>query len=95
MRRMMGILMNKLMLSCEDATLLVSIKAFRKLKMMERIQLRLHLLACVYCKRFDKQNHLIDHGINELLKNGHSHLECMPTEKKEALQRAIDQTIDR
>ncbi len=83
------------MLSCEDATLLVSIKPFRKLKLMERIQLRLHLLACVYCRRFDKQNHLINHGINELLKNGHSHLECMPKEKKEAIQRAVDQSLEK
>ncbi len=87
--------MNFLMLSCEDASLLISIKKYRKLKLRERLQLRMHLLACVYCRRFDEHNSLIDHGVSELLNDGHSHSKRLPEEKKEAIQRAVDQSIDK
>lgn len=90
----MGKLMNKLMLSCEDATFLITIKPFRKLSLIERIQLRMHLLACVYCDRFDKQNTAIDHGMNELLKSGNSHSKGLSQEKKNTIESAIKQSID-
>ena len=86
--------MNMLMLSCEEATFLISVKSFKKLKFKERLQLRMHLLACIYCERFDKQNTAIDHGLNELLKGGHSHSQCMSDEKKESIQRALDQSLE-
>ena len=89
----MGKFMNKLMLSCEDATFLITIKPFRKLSLVERIQLRMHLLACIYCDRFNKQNIAIDHGMNELLKHGNSHSKGLSQEKKDTIQDTIKQSI--
>ena len=41
--------------SCRDATRLVSQMQDRPLRLSERIKLRLHLLACVACTRFERQ----------------------------------------
>jgi hypothetical protein len=43
------------MLSCKEATRLLSQAQDRRLSYGERIKLRLHLLACVACSRFSRQ----------------------------------------
>jgi hypothetical protein len=43
------------MLSCKEATRLLSQAQDRRLSYGERIRLRLHLIACVACSRFSRQ----------------------------------------
>ena len=43
------------MLSCKEATRLLSQAQDRRLSCGERIKLRLHLMACVACSRFSRQ----------------------------------------
>jgi hypothetical protein len=43
------------MLSCKDATRLLSQAEDRRLSYAERVKLRLHLMACVACSRFSRQ----------------------------------------
>jgi hypothetical protein len=43
------------MLSCKEATRLLSQAQDRHLSYGERIKLRLHLMACVACSRFSRQ----------------------------------------
>ena len=51
--------MAKLMISCQDAAHLVSLKRERDLKISERFALWFHLLVCIVCKRFDLQIEII------------------------------------
>ena len=43
------------MLSCKDATRLMSQALDRHLSPWQRLQLRLHLLFCLGCRRFERQ----------------------------------------
>jgi hypothetical protein len=43
------------MLSCKEATRLLSQAQDRRLSYGERVKLRLHLLACIACTRFSRQ----------------------------------------
>jgi hypothetical protein len=43
------------MLSCKQASQIISQSLDRPLTMRERFALRLHLLICKYCKRFSQQ----------------------------------------
>jgi len=43
------------MVSCKEATRLLSQAEDRRLSHVERIKLRLHLYACVACSRFSRQ----------------------------------------
>jgi hypothetical protein len=47
------------MLSCKDASQIISQSLERKLTTRERFNLKLHLLICKYCKRFSQQIHSI------------------------------------
>lgn len=85
-------MMTKLMLSCKEATYLISIKSFRRLRIIESITLRMHLMACIYCRRFNRQNKVIDQGIKDILHPEHEHLHRLSKEKKEELQNTINQS---
>ena len=43
------------MLSCHDATRMISEAQERRLGQMERVSLRLHLALCAACRRFERQ----------------------------------------
>lgn len=47
------------MLSCKEASHLVSEGLDRDLKPGERLRLRLHLWMCVNCRRFERQTHYL------------------------------------
>ncbi len=51
--------MNRLMLDCDTATLLITKSEFARLTCIEKTKLRLHLLSCKFCRRFKKQSELI------------------------------------
>lgn len=45
----------KVLLSCRHTSLLLSQREERPLSRRERLALRLHLLICVYCRRYARQ----------------------------------------
>lgn len=61
--------MQKIMLSCKQTTFFSSVKRFNKLKWVNRIQHRLHLMMCPNCLEFDKQSQIIDQSMDDLHKN--------------------------
>jgi hypothetical protein len=52
------------MLSCKEATRLLSQAEDRRLTYGERIKLRLHLLACIACSRFSRQLALMREAVS-------------------------------
>ncbi|GET33109.1 hypothetical protein PbJCM13498_19720 [Prolixibacter bellariivorans] len=59
-------LMNHTMLSCEDATGLISRKQHEKLTFKERVQLTIHLWSCKFCRRFERQLNYLNRVIGHL-----------------------------
>ncbi len=69
MRSMKEILMRgmtKLMLSCDEATLLVTKSEFEKIPFFKGIQLKMHLFSCKLCRNFHDQSHYISEQIRLL-----------------------------
>jgi hypothetical protein len=58
--------MNRVMLDCDTATLLITKNEYTSLKCMERFKLQIHLLSCKYCRRFKKQSNEISLYIHQL-----------------------------
>lgn len=54
------------MLTCKDASRLISEGQERHLRLRERWGLRLHLWICVNCRRFERQIHLLRRALREL-----------------------------
>ncbi len=58
------------MLSCKEATQLMSQKMDGKLSAMNRLSLELHLLLCNGCRNFDGQIQFIRKAVKRIAGNG-------------------------
>ena len=88
-------LMDKIMLSCKQATFFSSIKNYKKLKFMQKIQLRMHLSMCQGCKEFDRQSQIIDDSLSEIQKEGYMQSEeTLAQEKKSQINSIVNQRLN-
>lgn len=53
------------MLNCHDTTRLVSDSRERPLKLMEKFQLRIHLMMCDGCRNFESQMEVLSRALSE------------------------------
>lgn len=87
-------LMQILVLSCWQATYYSSIKSFKKLNVVRRMQLWLHLNMCKDCHEFNHQSKLIDTSISHFQNNGQTFSEeTLSTEKKSKFKSTINQHL--
>lgn len=84
-----GKLMNFFLLSCEEASLLMTRKQLNKLSIIKSIQLKMHLISCKMCRRFEIQNDLIHKEWNSFT-NENAHLS---NEKKKEIHSEIDSQL--
>jgi hypothetical protein len=54
------------MLSCNDATRLISQSMDASLPITKRIGVRIHLLTCIFCTRYERQLQLIRKSLRRL-----------------------------
>ena len=57
---------SKILISCKDATNFISKKEERKLGLLQRLQLTIHLVICEFCKLFYKQNNFLINNVKNL-----------------------------
>ncbi len=77
-------MINKVMITCSDATLYVSKREEGKLSLPNRLKLFLHLVICKFCRLFEKQSRFIIHEIK------HRHSNAVLTDlEKEQIQAKI------
>jgi hypothetical protein len=88
-------LMYKIMLTCKQATFYSSIKSFQQLKLVRRIQLKMHLLMCKNCHEFDHQSQIIDHSMSDIFNTAKLKVdEKLSDEKISQLKKAVNQQIE-
>jgi len=85
-------LMQIIVLSCKQATFYSSLKRFRKLSMVRKMQLWMHLSMCKVCHEYDHQSEIIDHTLHDFHQN-ESLLseEKLSTEKKSEIKSTVNQ----
>ncbi len=76
------------MISCKEATYLVSLKEENKLSIIKSLKLNLHLAICILCKRFKLQTEQICEMSNQL--QNHSN-DTMSNEKKSEIKQQISE----
>lgn len=84
-------LMQKLMLSCEQATFLITKEMSGTITFSEKIKMQFHLMACRYCTLFKKQSRFINDNVEHLQRHSS---ETLPENKlndarKEAMEQAL------
>ncbi len=76
------------MISCKEATYLVSLKEENKLSIIKSLKLNLHLAICILCKRFKLQTEQICEMSNHL--DAHTNV-TMSIEKKTEIKKRINE----
>ncbi len=88
-------LMQIIFLSCKQATFYSSIKNYKKLNLLHRIQLKLHLSMCENCHEFDHQSQLIDKSLEKFNNtNQITSEETLSKEKKLQIKQTVIQHIN-
>lgn len=79
--------MDAVMLSCDEATYLITKSEFEKVGCVKRMQLKMHLAGCKFCRRFKIQSEIIDKSLKTLehikLDQENSFSKLSPEKKKE------------
>lgn len=87
-------LMYKIMLTCKQATFYSSTRNFQKLPFVRSIQLKLHLMMCEGCHKFDHQNQIIDQSMVDFHQNNNLQSEeNLSPEKKSQIKYTVNQEI--
>lgn len=80
--------MNKVMLSCDTATYLITRSEYGSISPLEKMQLKMHLAGCKYCRRFASQSKYISAQIRKMKDPAHPVVK-LDSEQKEKLEKAI------
>ena len=87
-------LMHIMLLSCKQATFYISIKNYKNLTVIRKMQLKLHLLMCANCRAFKEQNELIDKGVDTYNDPQLLAEEKLSDQKKSQLKLTVNQSIN-
>lgn len=84
------------MLTCKDASRLISENLERPLGFWERWGLRLHLMMCLYCRRFERQMALMRKALRMLGKRAEVDTDGtgFPPEARERIRKAVAERCD-
>jgi len=77
------------MLSCHDVTQLLSESMDRSLPIGKRIGVRLHLLMCKFCARYERQLLLIRETARRLVATVEAPGETLSEEAKERIRKSL------
>jgi len=83
-------MLHKILYSCEEATKLTVKKGETKLTFSQRLRLKMHLLICDACRRFDIQNTWID---SQLSKMSGGQEVCLDNVKKHQIKQSLEAEI--
>ena len=79
---------NKLMISCEEAALLITMKEHGNISFYQRIQLFIHNIPCALCKLWRKDAQ----GISRIIQNAfNADKHCMCDDKKAAIEKELEE----
>jgi len=97
-KRLMVESMDKIMLNCEEATFLITKSEIAKISCIKKLQLKMHLAGCSFCRRFKLQSEFINNNLQTLEQmklNQETDFNKLPKEKKEEIQHIIDKTREK
>lgn len=83
------------MLTCKQATHLVSQRLDRNLSRRERFALRFHVWLCKNCRRFERQMHFMRQILHRGVREGQfPRNKSLPAQSKERIRQALQERGD-
>ena len=94
MKKMMVKGMNRVMLDCDQATMLSTHLDLENAGFLKKLQLKIHLMGCKYCTEYVRQSNLLINELNQIKEIDQKNLQIRLTQKqKEILEETIEQNI--
>ena len=89
-------MMSKMMLSCESAGMLICKKQHETLKLSEKINLKLHLLSCRLCRRFEQDIIHVNTGIDHYKEHSDTNLpeHKLDDNQKDSIRKKLEAEIN-
>lgn len=88
--------MNDVMLDCDTATYLITRSEFDKVNCVKRMQLKMHLAGCKYCRRFAEQSKYISEQLNKARNpDTQKRSICLTEKQKQKINTAIENQVDK
>lgn len=87
--------MNVIMLDCDEATLYALKDDSHSLGCLKRMQLKMHLASCEYCKSFVEQSKIINEKVNSIKEIDESNLTIHLTKQQKVnLQDTVETRLN-
>ena len=87
--------MSAIMLDCEKATLYATKSEFQSLGCVRRVQLKIHLVTCEFCRSFVQQSKIITKQLHVMKDIDPENLELHLTQKqKEDLRETVESHLE-
>jgi len=90
------VFMSKRMIACDEAGFLISKERDDKLSFREKISLRIHLMTCHFCRKYEKQIKQL-HNLLGIYREEHTHEEALYTmsaKRKDVILHTLEQELD-
>jgi hypothetical protein len=87
--------LKKIQYNCRQATFLIEKRQITRLSFREVIELRIHLAGCSVCRLFDKQSHLINALVKQLLHEADQPAIKLDEQYKQLLHDKIEDEINK
>jgi len=85
--------LKKISYNCKQATFLIEKKQITKLTFREKIELRIHLAGCSFCRIFERQSILINHLAHQLFSTAQNAEGKLDENVKKELQNRIEKEL--
>ena len=86
--------LKKIYCNCRRATFLIEKKQHDSIRFNEHLELAFHLACCPVCRTYQKQSHLINRSIKELIDDKLPNETGLDEQFKEELQQKISRQLD-
>jgi hypothetical protein len=83
-------IMNMMLLSCKEATLLIEKRTVFPLTFKEKCRLYIHVKMCIVCKVYQQQSKTIEKALDKWINSEGSPEEVLPTESKKQIIEKIE-----
>ena len=93
-KNIMDVLMDRMMISCDKATLLISKAEEEKLSCGEKYHLQVHLMGCKFCRRYKKEIRYMSQAIDKF-KESSAFSSKLPPDKKKTIQENLDKEMNK
>ena len=77
------------MIDCKEAAFIVDTKSYKPVSFVKKIQLKLHLVICPHCAKYEKDSKAVDH----ILRYVNQHASALTADEKRLMIKKLQEQL--